>query len=393
MYITANELIENLKNDVYAQNSSNFEELVISDMTDNQFVEILELLHEKRVSNAIKTLNVAHNQLTALPESIGNLAGLRELYVNDNQLTALPESIGNFVGLRVLHVRGNRLTALPESIGNLVGLTRFSVTDNQLTALPESIGNLVGLSDLYVYDNQLTALPESIGNLRGLEYLHLADNRLTDGSPSTPREFQAEWGKLQDAYRLDVSLSAAGLNDFILSDLSSIVRDYVLDSTYKTLSPMTRNILRNSVDGITTASITSSSLSGSSSSSPSSSSSSSSFSSSLHAYDRNIEMKEQKEERGNYTAHTEQLIPNTEEAQIELAIANSLRDAKSRNQFNDGFSCSSSSSALLFSLRNDSDVLAVATTTTTAGLSNTPVAPTEQQRRDTQLVALRKSGL
>ena len=223
----------------------------------------------------------------------------------------------------------------------------------------------------------MTALPESIGNLVGLTSLE-GDQRLTYIIQSPIDELQAKWHTLQNAYRLDVCLST-GLN-ILPSKLSNIVRDYVLDFRYNALSPITRNILRNSVDGITTASITSKSVSGSSSSS-------------LHPYARNIEMKEQKEEGESYTAHTEQLIPNTEEAQIELAIANSLRDAKSRNQFNDGFSCSSSSSALLFSLRNDSDVLAVATTTTTAGLSNTPVAPTEQQRRDTQLVALRKSGL
>ena len=112
-------------------------------------------------------------------------------------------------------------------------------------------------------------------------------------------------------------------------------------------------------------------------------------------------MKEQKEEGENYTAHTEQLIPNTEDAQIELAIAHSLRDAESRNGFDGGFSSSSSSSALLFTSRNDADVLAVATTTTTAGASTAPVAVapalattlTEQDNRNHQLAALHKRGL
>ena len=267
MYITtANELIENLKNGVYAQNSSDLEELAIMGVTYNELVEILELLHEKRLSNVIKTLNVRGNELTELPESIGNLGGLTRLFVSNNQLTALPESIGSLRGLTRLFVSHNQLTGLPESIGNLVGLENVFVGNNQLTTLPESMGNLVGLKVLYTYQNHLTMLPKSIGNLVGLEKLVLDYNRLTDGSPSTLDELQAEWRKLQDAYRLYVSLPAA-LNDFMPFNLSNIVRDYVLDSTYNALSPMTRNILRNSVDGITTASINSSSLSGSSSSS------------------------------------------------------------------------------------------------------------------------------
>jgi len=75
--------------------------------------------------------------------------------------------------LRVLLLNANQLTALPESIGALVGLKELRLDDNQLTALPESIGALVGLKTLNLYNNQLTALPESIGALVGLEELNL----------------------------------------------------------------------------------------------------------------------------------------------------------------------------------------------------------------------------
>ena len=74
MKITADELIENLKNGVHAQNSSDLEGLVISDMTDNQFVEILELLQENSLSDVIKTLYVHDNQL---PPASGKLSPLK----------------------------------------------------------------------------------------------------------------------------------------------------------------------------------------------------------------------------------------------------------------------------------------------------------------------------
>jgi internalin A len=71
---------------------------------------------------------------------------------------------------------GNQLTELPQSIGNLTNLTTLSLSDNQLTKLPESIGNLTNLEILYLDYNQLTELPESIGNLTNLEQLWLGDN-------------------------------------------------------------------------------------------------------------------------------------------------------------------------------------------------------------------------
>ena len=44
------------------------------------------------------------NKLATLPESIGKLTSLRELYLWDNQLTHLPKSIGNLSLLEKLHL-------------------------------------------------------------------------------------------------------------------------------------------------------------------------------------------------------------------------------------------------------------------------------------------------
>ncbi len=47
-----------------------------------------------------------------------------------------------------LDLRNNQLTTLPESIGNLTKLKYIKLDDNQLTTLPESIGNLTQLNQL-----------------------------------------------------------------------------------------------------------------------------------------------------------------------------------------------------------------------------------------------------
>ena len=103
--------------------------------------------------------------LTELPESIGNLTELVQLYIDDNELESLPESIGNLSNLYYLIANFNHITALPESIGNLSNLNFLDLGYNELTYIPESIGNLQNLEYLWIFDNQLSSLPESICNL------------------------------------------------------------------------------------------------------------------------------------------------------------------------------------------------------------------------------------
>ena len=103
--------------------------------------------------------------LTELPESIGNLTSLVQLYIDDNELTSLPESIGNLSNLFYLIANFNNLTALPDSIGNLSNLFFLDLGYNEISYIPDSIGNLSNLQTLWIFDNQLSSLPESICNL------------------------------------------------------------------------------------------------------------------------------------------------------------------------------------------------------------------------------------
>ncbi|HUT32757.1 MAG TPA: COR domain-containing protein [Planctomycetota bacterium] len=130
------------------------------------------------------------SRLTELPESIGQLTQLRELYLFHNRLTALPEAIGQLTQLQSLYLFNNQLTALPEAIGQLTQLQRLDVSANRLTALPEAIGQLTQLQSLNLGSNQLTALPEALGTLRALERLIVERNRL-ETLPESLRELAA----------------------------------------------------------------------------------------------------------------------------------------------------------------------------------------------------------
>ncbi|MFW5960555.1 MAG: leucine-rich repeat domain-containing protein, partial [Chitinivibrionales bacterium] len=92
-----------------------------------------------------------------LPETIGNLSELRELYIKSNELDKFPSSIKNLDNLRILHLWGNRFENLPPEIGELKGLKELYLQDNRLRDLPEEITKLK-LSYIDIQDNKLCSL-------------------------------------------------------------------------------------------------------------------------------------------------------------------------------------------------------------------------------------------
>ena len=101
--------------------------------------------------------------------ALGNLPNLKQLYLRNNQLssarldwqlTQSPNIVSGF----------NQLTALPESLGNLLNLQELSLDGNQLTALPESLGNLQGLQRIVSFQQQTHSTARKwIGNLPNLQ--------------------------------------------------------------------------------------------------------------------------------------------------------------------------------------------------------------------------------
>ena len=102
-----------------------------------------------------------------------------------DHLDALCRALRLLPNLQELSLAHNVLTALPETLfseGNLPNLQTLCLSYNQLTALPGALfseGNLPNLQELYLIYNQLTALPESLGNLPNLQQLYLNYNQLT----------------------------------------------------------------------------------------------------------------------------------------------------------------------------------------------------------------------
>ncbi|XP_072344279.1 E3 ubiquitin-protein ligase LRSAM1 isoform X2 [Scyliorhinus torazame] len=129
-----------------------------------------------------KVLIVHTNHLsTLLPKScnIQDLSMLKILDLHDNQLTSLPEDMGQLVSLQVLNVEQNHLKSLPNSLATLAQLQTLNVKANRIRKVPESLSGLRSLRTLDVSQNRVQILPQDLAHIHTLESLSLDAEAMT----------------------------------------------------------------------------------------------------------------------------------------------------------------------------------------------------------------------
>ncbi|PCK06953.1 MAG: hypothetical protein COA42_16810 [Alteromonadaceae bacterium] len=102
------------------------------------------------------SLNLDDNQLTEIPDEIGQLKFLSNLYVGGNRISKISLEICDLKNLKYLIFRKNKIESLPEAIGNLMGLVTLDISENPIFTLPESILNCTSLTH---FDFSDTGLP------------------------------------------------------------------------------------------------------------------------------------------------------------------------------------------------------------------------------------------
>lgn len=153
------------------------------DLSDNK--KLSTLPEEIGLLTNLKTLKVGKCGLRKLTEQIGWFTNLEELNLENNYLEKLPKVIGNLRKLKRLVLDENRLkydkkpdkNGIPNEIGNLDNLEELYLLNNKAT-LPESISLLTKLQKLSLRNNNINKLPENFGSLIKLEWLDLADNTM-----------------------------------------------------------------------------------------------------------------------------------------------------------------------------------------------------------------------
>ncbi|MCK4707911.1 MAG: hypothetical protein KAU21_04780, partial [Gammaproteobacteria bacterium] len=66
--------------------------------------------YQRKLLKELDIICITH--ITNIPESVGNLESLKELYIYNSGLVEIPESITKLKSLITLNLGGNKLTAL-----------------------------------------------------------------------------------------------------------------------------------------------------------------------------------------------------------------------------------------------------------------------------------------
>jgi Leucine-rich repeat (LRR) protein len=156
-------------------------------------------INEAIVNNKIKYKNdnncniyyvyLCWNQLSkwkqlkgSLPQIIGTLVHLKELYLNHNILLSLPTSINNLVNLNILSISNNQIAGSIPSLSKLIHLQRLDLSNNKLSSISSSLlHDMISLEILDLSNNNIiyTLNNNDIGNLKNLKRFNISNNQIS----------------------------------------------------------------------------------------------------------------------------------------------------------------------------------------------------------------------
>ena len=123
----------------------------------------------------LRVLFCSDNVFTELPECLGQCATLSMVGFKANQITQVPAAALPPL-LRWLILTDNQISQLPDELGERPLLQKLMLAGNQLAQLPESLANCHNLELLRIASNRFTRLPEWLLALPSLTWLAYAGN-------------------------------------------------------------------------------------------------------------------------------------------------------------------------------------------------------------------------
>jgi hypothetical protein len=132
----------------------------------------------------LKILFCANNAFTEVPKVLAKCASLEMIAFKSNQISTFAE---NSLPLttRWLILTNNQITTLPNSIGDLQFLQKVALAGNQIHTLPDQMQNCKHLGLLRISANQISTLPNWIYTLPKLAWLGFAGNPLCKALPQS----------------------------------------------------------------------------------------------------------------------------------------------------------------------------------------------------------------
>ncbi|WP_338766988.1 choice-of-anchor D domain-containing protein [Bernardetia sp. ABR2-2B] len=200
--------------------------------------------------------NFEGSSANSIPDEIGNLGKMEDLYLNGINLKGeIPATIkdlgfdGSNHNLRYINLVNNNLEgAIPTEIGSLISLEELYLSNNNLTgSIPTELDNLTALTDISLSRNGLSGSIPDLSGLINLRKLYLEENALE--------------GSFADLVTTSLSnlpkLNSLGLNDnqlegVIPSEINQVGLDVSHNLVYLNLGNNNlEGVIPNSISGLT----------------------------------------------------------------------------------------------------------------------------------------------
>ncbi|MCR5114344.1 MAG: leucine-rich repeat domain-containing protein [Bacteroidales bacterium] len=153
------------------------------------YYEYADLEKAIRAGDKVKSIDVARQNISQLPDQLDCLTQIESISLLGNQFDTFPTVLSRMTSLDEISLSGNRLTYIGPEIRQLKNLRILIINFNRLKELPPEIGELSNLLYLDVSSNGLTKLPEEMKKLTKLQELHVEQNPLTEEDRQQLREW------------------------------------------------------------------------------------------------------------------------------------------------------------------------------------------------------------
>ena len=121
---------------------------------DNNNISMIPGASVQKAKN-LHDIYLSNNSLIMLPNELFDL-NLITLMADGNKLTSISSNIGAAINLRYVKFNNNNnISIVPEEIGNLAQLFEVDLRNNAIASLPNTIDNLKKLEYTYLYDNPI----------------------------------------------------------------------------------------------------------------------------------------------------------------------------------------------------------------------------------------------
>ncbi|KAF5808387.1 putative TIR domain, P-loop containing nucleoside triphosphate hydrolase [Helianthus annuus] len=152
----------------------------------------------------LRVLNLGLSGIEELPEDIGQLECLEELYLGLSKIKHLPNSICKLKHLKTLILNSYKVCKLPENFGQIDSLNRLDLKYCKIRYIPPNICKLKHLKVLDLSKcSELEKLPENLGDLESLNRLVLTSTNIRDVPSSICKLKHLKELHLSECYELE----------------------------------------------------------------------------------------------------------------------------------------------------------------------------------------------